>query len=134
MLKGNGQQRDENSPHPMDLRLILSRLASAETRAAAGRGLAIVCAIGFVLTVIVLVAAGGRADQWFFILLVWALFVYVPLRILLEAAQTLAPGLRRRLVAHASTQSERYASRSGIELMVDGLFEREVVMPRITTP
>jgi len=118
----------------MNLRLSLSRLASAETRAAAARGLAVLCAIGFVLTMIVLVAAGERADQWFFILLVWALFVYVPLRILLEAAQTFAPALRRRLVAQAATQTERYASSSGIELMVDGLFEREVVMPRITTP
>lgn len=119
----------------MDLRLSLSRLASAETRAAAGRGLAILCAVGFGLTMIVLVAAGGRAaDQWFFVLLVWALFVYIPLRILLEAAQTFAPALRRRLIAKAATQSGRYASRSGIELMVDGLFEREVVMPRITTP
>lgn len=118
----------------MDLRLSLSRLASAETRAAAARGLAILCAAGFVLTMFVLVAAGGRADQWLFILLVWALFVYVPLRILLEAAQTFAPALRRRLIAQAATQSQRYASSSGIELMVDGLFEREVVMPRIATP
>lgn len=93
-----------------------------------------VCAIGFLLTMIMLTAAGGRTDQWFFVLLVWALFVYVPLRILLEAAQTLAPSLRRRLVAQTASVPERYASRSGIELMVDGLFEREVVMPRITTP
>jgi len=118
----------------MSLRLSLSKLASAEARQVASRLLAILSVAGFALTLVVVVAAGGRPDAWVFVLLVWALFVYLPLRILLEAAQTLAPALRRRLVAQAAAQPGRYGTRPGIELMVDGLFERAVVLPRIATP
>ncbi|MDQ7842131.1 MAG: hypothetical protein QN141_08230 [Armatimonadota bacterium] len=118
----------------MDLRLLLSRLADARTRGAAGRALAVVAVLGFLLTMAVLLASGGGLHQWFFVLLVWALFVYVPLRILLEAAGTLGPAVRRRLAAAARGRADRYAARSQIELMVDGWLERHVVMPRIATP
>jgi len=118
----------------MDVRLLISRLASPNTREAAARALALVTAAGFVLTMVVLLASGGGADQWFFVLLVWALFVYVPLRILLEAAQTLGPALRRRLAASAAGRADRYGTRPEIELMVDALLDRHVVMPRIATP
>lgn len=117
----------------MGLRLTISKLAAPGARSSAARALAILSAIGYGLTLLIL-AARGRAEQWFFVLLVWALFVYLPLRIVLEAAQTLAPRLRRTLAARAAGQPGRYATRSGIELMVDALFERTVVMPRITTP
>lgn len=118
----------------MGLRLTISRLASSGTRASAARALAVFAILGFVLTMLVVVAAGGTLEQWLFVLLVWVLFVYVPLRILLEAAQTLAPRLRRRLAAQAAGHPRRYATRQGIELMVDRLFERAVVMPRIVMP
>lgn len=118
----------------MGLRLTISRLASSGTRASAARALAVFAVLGFVLTMLVVVAAGGPAERWLFILLVWALFVYVPLRILLEAAQTLAPRLRRRLAVQAAGHPRRYATRQSIELMVDRLFERAVIMPRIVTP
>lgn len=124
----------EHSPHPMGLRLILSRLASAQTRTVATRALAMLCVTGYVLTLLVLFATGGTLGQWFFVLLVWVLFVYAPLRILLEAAQTLAPALRRRLFGQAAGDPRRYASRSSVEVMVDGLFDRNVVMPRIAAP
>ena len=113
---------------------MVSRLASADARRSAARALAVLTAAGFILTLIVLAASGGALDQWLFVLLVWALFVYVPLRILLEAAQTLAPALRRRLGAEVHRGGRRGAARPEIELTVDTLFEREVVMPRITTP
>ena len=118
----------------MGLRLLISRLVSADTRRSAARALALLTAAGFILTMIGLAASGRALDLWLFVLLVWALFVYVPLRILLEAAQTLAPVLRRRLGAEAHRGTRRRAARPEIELMVDTLLEREVVMPRITTP
>src|SRR4030067_1144754 len=81
----------------MGLRLLISRLASADVRRSAARALALLTVAGFILTMIVLAASGRALNLWLFVLLVWALFIYIPLRILLEAAQTLAPALRQRL-------------------------------------
>lgn len=118
----------------MGLRLTITKLASPGTRAAAARALAVLTAVGFVLTMLIIVAAGNAAEQWFFVLLVWVALVYLPLRILLEAAHTFAPALRRALAAQASEQPGRHATRADVELMVEQLFERAVVMPRIATP
>lgn len=118
----------------MNPRLVLSRLESAEARASAARLLALLCAAGYILSLGVLFATGTGLDRWLFTLLVWALFIYVPLRILLEAFQTIAPAMRRILVAQASSDPARYQSRASIELMVDSFFERDVLMPRIATP
>lgn len=118
----------------MGLRLILSRLASGHTRASAARALAALCITGYVLTLLFSFATSGTLQRWFFLLLVWGLFIYVPVRILLEAAQTLAPNLRRQLSDRAARDPGRYASRSSAELMVEGLFEQHVVLPRIATP
>jgi hypothetical protein len=117
----------------MGVRLLISRLASAQTRGSASRGLAVLCGLGCLITIIVL-AAQDSLDRWFFALLVWALLVYVPLRIALEAVGTLAPALRRRLAGEAGRDPGRFSAAAGAELTVDRLFEREVVMPRITTP
>ena len=117
----------------MGVRLLISRLASAQTRASAARGLGVLCGLGFLITLVVLAARGGL-ERWFFALLVWALFVYAPLRIMLEAAGTLAPTLRRRLAAEAAGDARRFASPAGTELAVDRLLEQKVVMPRIATP
>ncbi|HEY6102167.1 MAG TPA: hypothetical protein VI007_02955 [bacterium] len=117
----------------MGLRLFISRLASAQTRGAAARGLATLCGAGLLITIIVL-AARGALERWFFALLVWALLVYVPLRIALEAAGTLAPALRRRLAVEAVRNTGRFSATAGTELTVDRLLDREVVMPRIATP
>ena len=117
----------------MGVRLLISRLASAQTRSAAARGLATLCAAGFLITIIVL-AARGALGRWFFALLVWALLVYVPLRIALEAAGTLAPALRRALAGEAAGESGRFSAPEAAALTVDGLLDREVVMPRIATP
>src|SRR5438552_297867 len=72
--------------------------------------------------------------RWFFALLVWGALIYIPLRILLEAFQTIAPAMRQRLIAQTATRPDRYASRAAIELVVDGLLGRSVIMPRIATP
>ena len=118
----------------MGLRLLISRLASADVRRSAARALALLTVAGFILTMIVLAASGRALNLWLFVLLVWALFIYIPLRILLEAAQTLAPALRQRLGAEGHRGARRRATRPEIELTVDTLLELEVVMPRIATP
>ena len=118
----------------MDIRLSLSRLESAGSRAAAARTLALLCAAGYLVTLSVLFATGVGLRRWLFALLFWALFIYLPLRILLEAFQTIAPALRQSLVARATSDPQRYRSRASIELVVDGLFRREVLLPRIATP
>jgi len=118
----------------MGLRLLISRLASADVRRSAARALALLTVAGFILTMIVLAASGRALNLWLFVLLVWALFIYIPLRILLEAAQTLAPALRQRLGAEGHRGARRRAIRPEIELTVDTLLELEVVMPRIATP
>lgn len=118
----------------MNLRMALSRLDSAEARAGVARALALFCAIGYVLSLAVLFATGIGLDRWLFVLLMWALLVYLPLRILLEAFQTIAPGIRRALVTQAVSDPARYRSSGSIELVVDGLFAQDVLMPRITKP
>jgi hypothetical protein len=117
----------------MGVRLLISRRASAQTRGAAARGLLTLCGLGFFITIIML-STRGALERWFFVLLVWALLVYVPLRIALEAAGTLAPALRRRLAAEAARGAGRFSTAADTELTVDRLLEREVVMPRIATP
>ena len=118
----------------MNLRLVLSRLETPEARRSAAQALAVVSVAGYLLTLVVMFASGAGLRRWFLALLVWTLFIYVPLRILLEAFQTIAPGIRRTLIAETAGLSTRYGSRASIELMVDGWFDDEVLMPRIATP
>lgn len=115
-------------------RRLLSTLGDTEIRRRAARSLAVLCGIGFALTIVIMAAAGIGLRRWFFVLLVWGALIYIPLRILLEAFQTIAPAMRQRLIAQTATRADRYAHRGSIELMVDGLFGRRVVMPRIATP
>lgn len=114
--------------------MALSRLDSAEARTGVARALALLCAVGYVLSLAVLFATGIGLERWLFVLLMWALLVYLPLRILLEAFQTIAPGIRRALVTQAVSDPARYRSSGSIELVVDGLFTQDVLMPRISKP
>lgn len=118
----------------MNLRLALSRLESAEARAGVGRALAILCAFGYIFSLAVVFATGIGLERWLFLLLVWVLLVYLPLRILLEAFQTIAPAIRRALVLQAASDPARYRSGGSIELIVDGLYGQDVLMPRIAKP
>jgi hypothetical protein len=118
----------------MTLRRLLSSLANAEVRRDAARTLAVLCAVGYVLTLVMMAASGAGLRRWFFALLVWGALIYAPLRILLEAVQSLAPAIRQRLIVQTAARGDRYTSRPAIELMVDGLFADGVVMPRIATP
>ncbi len=118
----------------MSFRRILSTLADADARRATARALAVVCVTGYVLTLLVMTASGAGLHNWFFALLVWSVLIYAPLRILLEALQTVAPGARRQVIAQTAARGDRYDSRSSIALVVEGLSARTVMMPRFATP
>ena len=115
-------------------RRLLSTLGDTEIRRRAARALAVLCGIGYALTLAIMAAAGIGLRRWFFVLLVWGALIYIPLRILLEALQTIAPAMRQRLITQTATRADRYVHRGSIELMVDGLLGRRVIMPRIATP
>lgn len=118
----------------MSIRVALSKLATAEARHTAARLLLMGCVLGYVVTLSMMFASGAGLRRWFFALLVWSLFIYVPLRILLEAFQAIAPGMRQRLITETARRPNRYGTRPSVELIVDGLFDRSVVMPRIAKP
>jgi hypothetical protein len=118
----------------MVFRRLLSTLTDAASRQATTRALGVICVVGYIVTLGRMAASGAGLHRWFFALLVWGLLVYAPLRIGLEAVHTLAPAIRRKLIAQTATRSDRYASRGAIELVVDGLIADVVVMPRIATP
>lgn len=118
----------------MNLRVPLSKLATPEARRSVAQALAVLCVMGYLLTLLVMVASGAELRRWFFALLVWTLFIYVPLRILLEAFQTIASGIRQRLITETAGGARRFGNRASVELMVEGWFDQQVVMPRIATP
>ncbi|MBI3997443.1 MAG: hypothetical protein HY355_00315 [Armatimonadetes bacterium] len=118
----------------MDLRLLLSHLASARTRAALARWLLVVCVLGFAGTVAVLAVLGHGLDRWLFVLIVWAVLVFIPLRIALDAGQTLGARMRVSVSDRIAGDPGRYARPALMPIVVADLFARAVTMPRITTP
>lgn len=118
----------------MIVRRLLSTLTDAGSRQTTARALAVICVVGYFVTLGTMAASGAGLRRWFFALLVWVVVVYIPLRIVLEAIYSLAPALRTKLIAQTVTRSDRYASRGTIELVVDGLIADAVLMPRIATP
>jgi len=118
----------------MGIRFALSNLIKADVRQSAARWLLLLCVFGYGITLSVLFARGSGLRGWLFALFTWSLFVYLPLRILLEAFQSIAPRIRQRLVAQTVGHPDRYATRPSIELLVDRMLEHEVLMPRISTP
>ena len=118
----------------MIFRRLLSTLTDEGSRQTTARSLGVICVVGYLVTLGTMAASGAGLRRWFFALLVWAVVVYIPLRIVLEAIYSLAPGLRTKLIAQTVTRSDRYANRGTIELVVDGFIADAVVMPRIATP
>jgi hypothetical protein len=118
----------------VDLRLLYTRLADPDGHRAATRGLAAACALGYAVTLGILAARGDGLQRWFFWLLVWVALAYIPLRILLDAARTGAAQVRRQMAARAAVRPDRYRDRQSLDLVVEGLLARSVVLPRIATP
>ncbi len=112
----------------------LSRLGDPRERRRAIRWLLAVALGGFAGTMFVLVATGRGTDRWFFTLTVWLALVFIPLWLIAAAFETLGPALRVRLARVLADRLDRYGSLPAAALMVEDLFFRKVVMPRIATP
>lgn len=118
----------------MGLKVLFSRLADPASRRSAERWLLAFTALGFIVTLLGLARGGAIGNRWFFAAVVWVAFLYIPLRILLEVAGTWGRDLRRSLTAEIVTRADRYGSPAAVELVVDYLFGRDVVMPHIAQP
>lgn len=114
--------------------MALSRLADAEAGKTASRWLPWLCATGYLTTMAGQAALGYGLERWLFFLLVWAVLIFVPLRIAIEPLQTLGAGMRRQVVRRIPADPRRYEDPALLALFVAELFEQAVTMPRITLP
>jgi len=112
----------------------LSRLGDARERRRAIGWLAALALGGFGLTMLFLTATGQGTDRWFFILVVWLALIFIPLWLVTAAFETLGPALRVRMARNLAGRLDRYGSLPGTAVLVEDLFAKQVVMPRITTP
>jgi hypothetical protein len=112
----------------------LSRLGDAAQRRQTIRWLFAVALAGFAVTMLVAAAAGRGTDRWFFFLVIWLALFFLPLWLITAAFETLGPVLRRRLAHGLAGRQDRYGHLAGAAVMVEDLFARRVVMPRIATP
>ncbi|MGH2668058.1 MAG: hypothetical protein ACRDH5_02880, partial [bacterium] len=90
--------------------------------------------LGFATSLGVLAALGYGADRWVFVLVVWAVLVFIPLRIAIEALQTVGVRMREAVADRVAADPRRYERPELIPILVRRLFARNVTMPRITTP
>ncbi|MGQ0548937.1 MAG: hypothetical protein ACT4PY_04635 [Armatimonadota bacterium] len=118
----------------VDFRFLLSRFAEDATRGRLARWLIVVCALGFVASLAALMILGYGADRWFFVLIVWAVFVFIPLRIWVEALQTVGLRVRQATVDQIAADPRRYERRELLPFLVQHLFVRHATMPRIAKP
>jgi hypothetical protein len=125
---------DRKGDEAIDARLLLSRLADAGARRVAARWLLALCAAGFGLSVAVLGGLGYGFDRWIFVLLVWVVLVFIPLRMFIESSEALSAGARKRLTAKIGADPDRYDKAAYRPVIVRDLAEKYVTMPRITKP
>jgi hypothetical protein len=120
--------------HRFDLRLILSHLADSDARQGAARWLLVLCTVGFVVTLVILRTLGYGLERWAFVLLVWGVLIFLPLRIFLESMQTLGLGMRRVVADRAAADPQRYEDPALLPVAVRTLARRAVRLPRICLP
>ncbi len=118
----------------MNLRLLLSHFADAGTRGAFARGLLVVCVFGFVASLAALAGLGYGLDRWVFVLVVWAVLLFIPLRILIEALGNVGLRMSETVLRRIAADPRRYQRPELLPIVVGGLFAREVTMPRIAKP
>jgi len=118
----------------VDHRVLLSQLADPTTRGALARWLLAACAIGFLMTVLVMAGLGYGASRMSFALVFWLVLVFIPLRIAVEASGPLGARLRHALAQRAVADPRRYERADMVPFVVRDLFAREVTMPRIAKP
>ncbi len=108
-----------------DLSLWVAQLAPGESRRRFGRYLLVGCGAGFSAT-----AAVFGWDRWFFWAMLWGAGVFVPLRLAVE----LLGARGQRLRASFRDQFPDRVTSENLPLVAHGVYEREVLMPRIVTP
>jgi hypothetical protein len=113
----------------MNLRYALSALGRSAARRAFGRTWMWVCAAGAFVTILVV---GPR--HAFFALVVWMVCIFAPVRIAVEVLHSRGPMLRRELMRSIEERDDRYASPEHVALMVEALFAKEVLLPRLAPP
>jgi hypothetical protein len=113
----------------MTLRYSLSRLGRPAARRSFGRAWLVICLVGAAVS---LAAFGAR--HLFFILTVWIVCVFAPVRIAIEALHTIGPRIRRQMEDDLERRDDRYSTREQITMMVDVLYGRTVHMPRLAPP
>jgi len=113
----------------MTIRYNLSRLGRPAARRAFGRTWLVVCLAG---AAVCLAMFGVR--HLFFILTIWMVCVFAPIRIAVEALHTMGPRIRRQMERDLLSRSDRYATREQIVMMVDVLYGKTVQMPRLAPP
>lgn len=118
----------------LDLRLLASRLADAGVRDALGRYLLVACIAGFVGSLAALQVFGRGLDRWVFVLIVWAVLVFIPLRIVVEALRPFGVRARRRVADTLAGDPRRFERRELLPIVVGEIAAREVTMPRFTKP
>lgn len=118
----------------VDIRLLLGRFADDASRRALARWLLIACGFGFVASIAALAVVGYGTDRWVFVLVVWAVFLYIPLRIAIETLQTVGLRLRDAAMDHIVSDPRRYDRPEALALLIEHLFIRHATLPRIAKP
>jgi len=98
------------------------------------RRLAALTLAGFAVTMLFMAATGRGTDRWFFFLMVWLVLIFIPLWLVIAALESMGPALRHRAARRLRARGGGYASATGAAVLVEDVFAREVVMPRIATP
>ncbi len=103
----------------------LARLATADSRRRFGRYLLLACAAGFGTT-------GGLLgwDRWFFWAMLWGAGVFAPLRLATELLGAKGQRVRQAFRDHFPDR----VTPGNLPLVAQGVYERDVLMPRIVTP
>jgi len=113
----------------MNPRYALSALGRPAARRAFGRTWMWVCAAGALVTIL---AVGPR--HAFFAVVVWAVCIFAPVRIAVEVLHSRGPVMRRELMRSIAERDDRYAGPDRVALMVEALFAKEVLLPRLAPP
>lgn len=117
----------------MTIRHMLSRLGDPAARRTFGRTWLGVClAAAACHTLLNLLLFSN--PYVFFVLVVWLVGVFAPVRIAVELLHFFGPRMREQVQRDVQRREDRYATRERLAIMVELVFEREVRMPPLAPP